>query len=251
MTSPAQPERNAASADTMARLERSRARVDADRAAEDRAFRPSENLEALVLRVIGGWENLVGYVNFTRFHAAGHGADPLDEEKLPKAMREVADAARVRWPHEGWAATYADSRVARHTVAHMLYILSITGEFPNRTMNIVRLGAPGKSRKGADGNPGELSWRDETWSMQTRHTAPIQEQDLIGALVGMKWMKDCCRGLLRIRDILADEKADLPDEKVINPFIWQVNWWLPGWGNPQTMPLTVGHIRLRPGETNC
>jgi hypothetical protein len=28
-------------------------------------------LEALVLRVIGGWENLVGEVNFTRFHAAG------------------------------------------------------------------------------------------------------------------------------------------------------------------------------------
>jgi hypothetical protein len=200
--------------------------------------------------VIGGWENLIGYVNFTRFHAAGHGADPLDEEKLPKAMREVANAARVRWPHAGWAAACTKAKMARHTVAHMLYILSITGEFPNRTMTIVRLGAPGGSHKGADGNPAELSWRDETWSMQTRHTAQIQEQALIEALEGMKWMKDCCRGLLRIRDILAEENADLPDHKVIDAFMWQVNWWLPEWGNPKTTPLTVGHIRLRPGENN-
>ncbi|KUH70022.1 hypothetical protein AU184_14555 [Mycolicibacterium novocastrense] len=55
---------------------------------------------------------------------------------------------------------------------------------------------------------------------------------------------------LRIRDILADKGADLPDDKIIDPCIWQVNWWLPKWGDPRTTPLTVGHIRLRPGETN-
>ena len=72
MTQSTRPEDGpAARSNSLERLERSRARVEADRAAEDRAFRPSENLEALVLRVIGGWENLVGEVNFTRFHAAG------------------------------------------------------------------------------------------------------------------------------------------------------------------------------------
>jgi hypothetical protein len=244
MTQPPEPTGSATDLkSSLARLEKSRARIEADRAAEDQAFRPAENLEALVLRVIGGWENLVGDVNFTRFHAAGHGASPPDEEKLPKAMREVADAARVRWPHAGWAATHTEAKTARNTVAHMLYILSVTGEFPHRTMNIVRLGAPGN--KGA-----ALSWRDQTWSMQTRHTAAIQEQALIGALAGMKWMKDCCRGLLRIRDLLADESADLPDHKVIDAFMWQVNWWLPEWGDPTTTPLTVGHIRLQPGESN-
>jgi hypothetical protein len=63
-------------------------------------------------------------------------------------------------------------------------------------------------------------------------------------------MIDCCRGLLRIRDILADESADLSDDKVIDPFMWQVNWWLPEWGDPKTTSLTVGHIRLGPGESN-
>ena len=29
-------------------------------------------MEALVLRVIGGWKNLLGEVNFSRFHAAGY-----------------------------------------------------------------------------------------------------------------------------------------------------------------------------------
>ena len=60
----------------------------------------------------------------------------------------------------------------------------------------------------------------------------------------------CCRGLLRIRNILADEHATLPDDKVIDPFMWQVNWWLPEWGDPDQTPLNVGHVRLRPGETN-
>src|SRR6476620_2841055 len=126
MTQPTQPEGGATETNSKLEksLERSRAAVEADRTAEDRAFRPSENLEALVLRVIGGWENLVGYVNFTRFHAAGHGAAPLDQEKLPKAIREVADAARVRWPHAAWADAWTKAKLARHTVAHMLYTLS-------------------------------------------------------------------------------------------------------------------------------
>ena len=55
MTQSTQPEDGTAAGDsTLARLERSRAWIDADRAAEERAFRPSDNLEALVLRVIGG-----------------------------------------------------------------------------------------------------------------------------------------------------------------------------------------------------
>ena len=80
--------------------------------------------------------------------------------------------------------------------------------------------------------------------------APIREQALIEALQGMKRMIECCRGLLRIREIIADENADLPDDKVIDPFMWQVNWWLPEWGDQETTPLTVGHVRLRPEECN-
>jgi hypothetical protein len=232
------------------RLAQARAAIDVQRESEARAFTPAETPEALVLRVIGGWENLLGEVNFTRFHAAGYGAGPLERENPAKGMRQVADAARVRWPHEQWAAMAAKARFARNELAHMLYIVSVTGNMPDRTINIVRLGAPGSSRKPPDGTPGELSWRDETWSAQTRHMAPVSEHALIQALRSMKWMIDCCRGLLRIRDIIADENADLPDDKVIDPFMWQVNWWLPEWGDPETTPLTVGHVRLRPDEAH-
>jgi hypothetical protein len=199
--------------DTPSRLEQlgqTRAAVEARREAEQRAFRPAETPETLILRVIGGWENLLAEVNFTRFHAAGYGAAPLKQEELAKAMREVADAARVRWPHQQWSAIAAKAKLARHELAHMLYIFSVTGDMPDRTINIVRLGQPGSPRKAPDGNPGELSWREETWSMQTRHMAPIREQVLIDALQGIKWMIDCCRGLLRIRNIIADENANLP-----------------------------------------
>lgn len=226
------------------------AAYEADRAAYERAFRPAATMEALALRVIGGWENLLGEVNFTRFHCAGHQAGPLDQERLPKAMREVADALRVRWPHDQWANMATKAKFGRDMLAHMLYVKSVTGERPERVMNVVLLGRPGEPRKAADGNPSELSWRDETWSMQTRHVAPIREQALIETLEGIKWMIDCCRGVLRIGDLLADKTAHLPDDKVIDSYMWQVNWWLPEWGDPETAQLTVGHIRLKPGEKN-
>jgi len=38
--------------------------------------------------------------------------------------------------------------------------------------------------------------------------------------------------------------------RLIDPFMWQVNWWLPEWGDPRTTPLTVAHIRLQPDESN-
>ena len=129
-------------------LEQTYAAVEAQREAEARAFRPAETPEALILRVIGGWTNLLGEVNFTRFHVAGYSAGPLKEDKLPKVMRKVADAARVRWPHQQWAAAAAKAELARHELAHMLYIFSVTGEMPDRTINVVRLGEPGGPAQG-------------------------------------------------------------------------------------------------------
>ncbi|MCV7090078.1 hypothetical protein [Mycobacterium interjectum] len=240
--------------DTPSRLEQqireTDARVEAHRKAEARAFKPSRTPEVLILRVIGGWENLLGVVNFSRFHAAGYGAGPLPKEELAKGMRGLADKLRVRWPHQDWSATAARAKLARNELAHLLYILEVEGDMPDRTFYIARLGEEGKPRKAADGTPGELSWRDENWSSQTRHVAAIRERALIEALEGMKWMIDCCRGLLRIGALLMHENADLPDNKVIDSYMWQVNWWLPEWGDPETTPLTVGHVRLGPGESN-
>jgi hypothetical protein len=83
-----------------------------------------------------------------------------------------------------------------------------------------------------------------------RYNEPISEQSLIEALSAIKSMIECCKVLWRIRDLLAEESADLPDSKVIDPYMWQVNWWLPEWGKPETTELTVDHIRVQPGEKN-
>jgi hypothetical protein len=133
-------------------LAQTRTAVEAHEKAEARAFRPAEMPEALILRVIGGWQNFLGEVNRTRFHAAGAGACPLQKRELAKGMREVADALRVRWPHQQWSAAVAKAKLARHELAHMLYIFSVTGEMPNRTINIARLGKEGKPREAHDGS---------------------------------------------------------------------------------------------------
>jgi hypothetical protein len=207
-------------------------------------------MEALALRIIGGFQNLLGEVSFTRFNSAGHAAGPLDRDDPPKAMRLLADDSRVRWPHDAWAKAYTRAKFARDMLAHMLFIESVTGEQPNRIMTVTMLGEPGAPRRTKGGNPGELSWRDDTWSMQKRWRAPFKEEALIEALADLKWLIDCCRGLGRIRDLLSNEDAYLPDDKPIDAYMWQVNWWLPEWGDQQTTQLTVGHIRLCHGEKN-
>lgn len=213
-------------------MEKTKAKVEAHRKAEERAFKPSRTPEALILRVIGGWENLLGMVNRSRFHVAGYGAGPLPMEDPAKGMRELADDLRVRWPHQAWSATAAKAKRARNELAHLLYIHEVEGDMPDRTIYIARLGEEGKPRKALDGTPGELSWRDENWSSQARHVAAIRERTLIEALEGMKWMIDCCRGLLRIGALLMDETADLPDDKVITPSCGRLTGGFPNGVNP-------------------
>jgi hypothetical protein len=58
-------------------------------------------------------------------------------------------------------------------------------------------------------------------------------QALMEALESMRWMIDCCRDMLRICNIPADAEADLPNEEIIDTFVWQVNWWLREWAIPR------------------
>lgn len=235
--------------ETRRKLSEVEAAVDAVRDAEQRAFEPAETMEALTLQVIGGWESVTTEITWFRYHLAGFDADELEEDsRLAKIVRLAADEIGVRWPHQPFASAITFANNTRRTLAHLLYIESIVGERPHRTMRIVRPGRPGEPRKLTRG----LSWRDETWSMQTRHRADILEQDLINALAAIRSLLDCLHGLNRIRGILSEEgtREGLADDKVIDPFMWQVNWWHPEWGEPWSRPITVADVFLRPGETN-
>lgn len=211
---------------------------------EQRSFEPSRCIERLVLQVLGGWSNLVSTVNRARWHAAGPDAPWVQEVKLPKAVRELAEGARVRWPHDDFAAAADHAGDVRHTLAHMLFIRSISGESPNQVLCFVRLGLPGQPRM-VNGSPAELEWRDDQSSSQTIHEARITEGELRQALIEIRWMWESVRALSRLHDQLA-ECADLADDYELKLYP-NGGWWIPwapaDWFNGSHTP-TIGDVRL-------
>jgi hypothetical protein len=83
-------------------------RAQAVNEAERRSFVPSRMIERLVVQILGCWSKLLAEVNSSRHHAAGQGTVWAEEKKLAKAVRELAENSRVRWPHDKFA-TAADT----------------------------------------------------------------------------------------------------------------------------------------------
>lgn len=219
-------------------------RIQAVNDAERRSFEPSRLIERLVLQILGGWSNVIAEVNFARFNAIGPDSEWVQENKLVKAVRELAEDSRVRWPHDDFAAAAGHAGNVRHQLAHMLFIKEIVGDSPDQILRFVRLGEPGQPRT-VKGVPTELTWRDEQWSQQTIHQAELTEGELRLALAEIKWMWESVRALSRLRDMLA-EGPDLSDD---HPIALYPNggWWIPwaseDWFNGNHTP-TVGDIRL-------
>lgn len=227
----------------MARLEAGYATVQARQQAERDSFIPSSVLERLCLQILGGWQNVIGAVNFASFHAAGHGADWKPEDKLPKAMRELAEGIGLRWPHEDFAGVVAHAGAVRHKLAHMLYIMGIEGEWPERVLTFARLGHPDDPRSRGR-VPGELSWVDETWSEQRMHLHSITEEELRRTLDELRWLKDCVRALSRMHNILREIGRPADDLQLDLEGSWWLPWVQPGWFADPEHP-TFGEIRLQ------
>ncbi|MBF6323914.1 hypothetical protein IU451_15450 [Nocardia cyriacigeorgica] len=227
-------------------------RFDEQQRIEEEAWHPAESLERSAWNVVGCWQSLVAEVNFMYFHVAGPGARPSSETKLPATIRKVAEIYGVRWPHDEWSAAVDKVGKVRHKLAHLLYIYSITGEEPHRTMTIMRLGGPQGPRKGPDGHRGELSWRQvpddknpdlAAWSQMTMHLDTITEDELSEVLEEMLWMRDCCRILGWLGDVAAEMKPrpDLALQKGDPDF---VPWWFAEWGDRGSTQLTWGDVML-------
>ena len=226
------------------------ARIQSVQEAERRSFEPSRLIERLVLQILGGWSNVIAEVNFARYHAAGSDAEWVQESKLVKAVRELAENFRVRWQHDDFAAAADHAGNVRHQLAHMMFIREIVGDSPNQILRFVRLGEPGRPGMGK-GVPTELKWRDEQWSQQTIHQAELAEGELRQALAEIKWMWESVRALSRLSGMLADG-PDLPDDHEISLYPYG-GWWIPwapeDWFNGNHTP-TVGDIRL-PAPTDA
>lgn len=219
-------------------------RIQSVKDAERRSFQPSRVIERLVLQILGGWSNVIAEVNFARFSATGPDADWVQENKLVKSVRALAENSRVRWPHDDFAAAAEHAGNVRHQLAHLLFIREIIGDSPDQIVRFVRLGEPGRPRT-VKGVPTELTWRDEQWSQQTIHQAELTERELRLALAEIKWMWEAIRALSRLRSMLA-EHPELADDHTI-PLYPAGGWWIPWapeyWFNGNHT-ATVSDIRL-------
>ncbi|GFG53465.1 hypothetical protein CQY20_31730 [Mycolicibacterium agri] len=219
-------------------------RIQSVNDAERRSFEPSRLIERLVLQILGGWSNVIAETNLARFNAIGPDSEWVQENKLVKAVRELAEDSRVRWPHDNFATAADHAGNVRHQLAHMLFIKEIAGDSPTQVLRFVRLGEPGQPRT-VKGVPTELTWRDEQWSQQTIHQAELTEGELRLALAEIEWMWESVRALSRLRDMLAGS-TDLPDSHPVTLYPWG-GWWIPwapeDWLNGNHTP-TVGDIRL-------
>lgn len=215
----------------------------------ERAWRPTAtSIEALTLKVLGGWEILKSDVSWAYFHAAGPGGPPARKpDKLAPTIARAAQWYNVRWPHDQWAGACDRAGKVRHRLAHLLYVLEVDNEAPSpsRKLSFMRLGAPGAPRK-VDKRPGELGFRDDVWSVQESQPDVLTEQELLDALGSIKWLVDCVFFLQRLGDQLNGENP-WSDGHVLEQ--WDRNllvWWFPEWGDIETATVTARQLRLTP-----
>lgn len=218
--------------------------------AEDRAWDPrASSMEALVLKVLGGWETVKANVNWAYYHSAGPGAPPLQGKGLAAKIRKVAETHNVRWPHDDWSTTCDQVDKMRQRLAHMLHVFKVDNDSPppNRKLAFMRLGRPGQQRV-VDGQPGELSFRDEVWSQQDRFIDAVTEKELADALQGTKWLADSVHYLQRLGDLLSGDDHPWPDDYELPQ--WERDllvWWFPEWGDftDDTVVVTAGQLRVK------
>ena len=204
------------------------------------AFRPSQNIERTVLKVLGGWEQVRAWVNFSSFTEAGPDAEWAGSDKLAATLRRLALTARIRHPDDEWARVANEVNRVRRKFAHMLYLDETEGECPHRTLHLTRLGAAGEVRRGRGVELG-LRWLSEDLATQDRHPDSVTEQELWETLQKEYWLIQVPRAVRRLGGILL-RSPDLPDDHPITGAGWYVPWRLPEWGD--RTDLIVRDLRL-------
>lgn len=226
-------------------------KIEVQERQEAAAWHPAKSLERTAWNVVGCWQMLISEVNYIYFDAAGPTGDPLNKVELPAKIRKAAELLRIRWPHDEWSAAANQTKNVRHKLAHLLYIESISGTKPDRTMSIMRMGQPEEAQVTSTGHPRGLDWRHVpdpltdpdgiAWSQMTWHSDEITEAELSSTLEAMRWMRDCCRVMQRLGSI-AREIKPRHGLKLPGSHQDEIPWWFSDWGDRATAKLTWGAV---------
>ncbi|MEZ7240791.1 hypothetical protein QYS60_23835 [Rhodococcus sp. GXMU-t2271] len=160
-------------------------RFDEQDRLEKEVFRPSSCIHETILRLQCAWSALLEEIKHLRYHDLGR--EGAAEQRRPNdapitkghELRKYLAQLAKRWNVDSWAKEADEwfgtvaGRVGelRNSFAHMLYIESITGEWPTREITFVMVPLSES-----------LSFRDDVWSQQLRERKSATEQELRDAL---------------------------------------------------------------------
>lgn len=205
------------------------------------AFIPAGTMPELMLQVVGAWTSLTSEVNLLHFHSVGPNGPPTGKG-LPATIRAVAERNCIRWPHDQWSLVCIKADKIRQQLAHFVYIDSISGDRPHRTVNLVLLGQPGAPRI-INRRPGELSWRDKNWTQQSSYLQVITEDTLRQTLEGIDWMIKCCRYMNYLGNALNRDGIVSRSDDPAKALSQRIPWWLKEWG-PRELDSVVTFRQL-------
>ncbi|UTM36639.1 hypothetical protein MX572_19295 [Rhodococcus pyridinivorans] len=157
-------------------------------------FYPGASIYELILKLQCGWSMVLEEVKFMRFHDQGHDGPatrkrPTDPpitkgHLLPGYLDDLAKKWDVDFDVETFRSVSKPVVELRNLFAHMLYIESVEGEFPNREVAFWIV-------------PFEdsVSFRSETWSQQRRQRHVVSEQQMRDSLADTRAILLECRRL--------------------------------------------------------
>lgn len=194
---------------------------------------PSPVIERLMWQVAGGWEQVAEEVRFFNYLVKDE-PDAIvlaNRDKVAKDMRRIARRFGLRIP-EGWTEKCKSVQEIRNNLGHMLYIVSIDGEAPNRSVSFRRVPYL---------EPGEMK-TEGGWISHNRVLTTYTERELVQALADLRWLKDCLFALRKF----GHEFADWRDDRSITQVSRILPWWLPEWGEPGSRELFMRDLRVQP-----
>lgn len=179
------------------------------------AMEPSSNIERLMLQILGGWSRVAEDVVFLR-HIVRDDALAVpprtDAGRLANHFKMLGRELGVRIPDKSeFTRRCKPTGAIRNNLGHMLYIKSITGSEPNRSVEIL--------------TAGEMNLDEANWAKRENPTVTITEYELKNALADLKWLSAC---IFAIRKI-GVEWQDRPDESSVAHLRGIIPWTFDDW----------------------
>ncbi|MGW5514621.1 hypothetical protein [Nocardia africana] len=212
-----------------------RRQIEENQRLEEEAFEPTDVLELLMLRVLGCWEHVVEDVRFLNYVVKDEPKAVIypNAKDVAKDMRRNGRKLNLRLPEDIWTADCDKVREIRNDLGHMLHILSVEGESPNRVITFRRVPYM---------TPDEMTM-DDNWARHGRIKVTQTEQQLRDALKTMRHLKDSVFALRKF----GIEFNHWPNTRPLGTTVRLLKWWMPEW-DELGRELTMGDVRVAGAE---